>query len=369
MSSTTHANPPALVVGTRFGAQIHVPALRAACFDVVGLVGTNAERTARQAEANGIAQSFVDLDEAIRKTGAVAVTIASPPSTHAELTLKAIAHGCHVICEKPMASTVDEAYAMLRAAESAGITHLMGNQFRWQPERATVTRAINDGLIGEPRFLTLAGYFPLVASPEAKMPDWWFDPGAGGGWLGAHGSHLIDQVRSWLGEFASLSAALPTVSDRRGGAEDSYALRFRLANGVEGILQYTAGAWGAPADMVRVAGTQGTIWSEKGVVHVADRNGVRELAVLPDLVLPPSSGDKNARSAAVREPGPYIRLCEVLRAGVDGREFSSAVPPPTFHDGVACMEVMDAIRESAKNDGARVTLPGKHSAPGKDCAR
>jgi predicted dehydrogenase len=360
MTATTAA-PPALVVGTGFGARIHVPALRAAGFNVVGLVGTNAERTAKRAEANGVQQSFIDLDEAIRKTGAAAVTIASPPSTHAALTLTAIAHGCHVICEKPMANNVAEARAMLHAAEQAGITHLMGNQFRWQPERALVARAIKDGLIGEPRFLTLAGYLPLVASPDAKMPDWWFDEGAGGGWLGAHGSHLVDQVRSWLGEFASLSAALPLVSARlsstqQGGAEDSYLIRFRLANGVEGVLQNTAGAWGPPTDMVRVAGTLGTLWSDKGAVYIADRDGVRELSVPADLLLPPSSGDKSDPRAAVREPGPYIRLCEVLRAGVDGRKIDSAVPPPTFRDGLACMEVLDAIRDSAARDGALVTL-------------
>ncbi len=67
-------------------------------------------------------------------------------------------------------------------------------------------------------------------------------------------------------------------------------------------------------------------------------------------------GDKNDPRAAVREPGPYIRLCEVLRAGVDGREIVSAVPPPTFRDGLACMQVMDAIRDSAADDGAVINL-------------
>lgn len=356
MTSTTRTNPPVLVVGTRFGTQVHVPALRAAGFDIVGLVGTNAERTATHAAAHGIAQSFVDLDDAIRKTGAVAVTIASPPGTHAALTMRAIAHGCHVICEKPMANNVDEARAMLRAAESAGITHLIGNQFRWQPERAIVARAIKDGLIGEPRFITLTGYFPLVASPTAKMPDWWFDESAGGGWLGAHGSHLIDQVRSWLGEFESLSAALPTVADRQGSAEDSYVMRFRLVNGVEGVLQYTSGAWGAVTDMARVAGTQGTVWIQHGTVHIADDSGARELPMPADIALPPATGYSKSTGATARDPGPYTRLCEVLRAGVDGREFTSAVPPPTFHDGVACMEVMEAIRFSAKSGGELVTL-------------
>src|SRR3546814_8078286 len=57
---------PALVVGTGFGCRTHVPALRAAGFDVVGLVGADAARTARRAEKSGIVASYTDLDDAIR---------------------------------------------------------------------------------------------------------------------------------------------------------------------------------------------------------------------------------------------------------------------------------------------------------------
>lgn len=357
MSTLLHAAPPALVVGTGFGCRIHVPALRAAGFEVVGLVGNSRERTAKRAEASGIPRVFTDLDEAIRKTGAVAVTIATPPHTHAALTLTAISHGCHVICEKPMASSATEARAMLAAAEQAGVTHLMGNQFRWQPDRAIVVRALAEGLIGEPRFLTLASYMPLVASPEAKMPGWWFDEGAGGGWLGAHGSHIVDQVRSWLGEFSSVSAVLPTVSARDGGAEDSYLVRFGLANGVQGMLQHTAGAWGPVTAMSRIAGTHGTLWTENGSAFLATADGVRQLPVPEDLAFPDSATSDDPRHKfSSLEIGPYVQLCAVLRAGVEGRPPRSAVAPPTFYDGVACTEVLDAIRQSATADGAVVVL-------------
>lgn len=352
MNSTTKSAPPALVVGTGFGCSVHVPALRAAGFDVVGLVGTDAERTARRGEKCGVTRTFTDLDEAIRQTGAVAVTIATPPHTHTALTMTALSHGCHVICEKPMAADTAEAQKLLDAAERAGVTHLIGFEFRWQPERAVIARALADGLIGEPRFLTLNSYMSLVADPAARMPHWWFDEAAGGGWLGAHGSHLVDQIRSWLGEFASLSAALPTISARQGGAEDSYLLRFKLANGVQGVLQQTAGAWGPSAEMVRVAGTEGTLWSEGGVVRIADRNGVRELPV-PEALQPPKDKDGKPYPLAL---GLFIRLCEVLRAGVEGRAPVSAVALPTFRDGLACMKVLDAIRDSAARDGQVVTL-------------
>src|SRR5438874_9196896 len=121
---------PAIVVGTGFGCRIHVPALRAAGFAVVGLVGSNPGKTEKRAGQNGIPAWFTDLDEAIAKTGAKIVTIATPPSTHAALTLQAIARGCHVVCEKPFASDAGEGQAMLDAAEQAGVFHMVADEFR-----------------------------------------------------------------------------------------------------------------------------------------------------------------------------------------------------------------------------------------------
>ena len=358
MNDANISKPPALVVGTGFGCRIHVPALRAAGFEVVGLVGTDAQRTRKRAESSGIPQSFTDLDAAITRTGATLVAVATTPHTHGPLSMIAISRGCHVLCEKPFAKDANEARAMLDAAERAGVVNLVGHEFRWTPERAILARAIADGLIGKPKLATLVSYMALVASPEAKMPRWWFDEQAGGGWLGAQGSHIIDQVRSSLGEFRSVSAVLPIVSAREGVAEDSYAAQFQLANGVEGILQHTAGAWGPGASMTRIAGTEGTVWIESGTVKVADRNGTRDLPVPSDLILPPPpppSEDPRQRFSGL-ELGPYTRLCEALRAAMDGKESTAAVPVPTFADGVACMEVLDAIRKSAANNGELVTL-------------
>jgi len=351
------ASPPALVVGSGFGCRIHVPALRAAGFDVVGLVGTDAARTERRAQAKGVARAFTDLDAAISRTGARLVTVATPPHTHAPLSILALSRGCHVLCEKPFAMNASEARAMLAAAERASVLHLVGHEFRWKPERALLARSIAEGLIGAPRLATFLQYVSLVASPEAKMPRWWFDQSAGGGWLGASGSHIVDQVRSTLGEFAAVSAALPTVAAREAVAEDSYVVRFRLISGAEGVLQQSGGAWGPHAAVTRVAGTEGTVWIENGTVKLADRTGQRDLPLPSDLTLPPAppAGNDPWHEYSVVELGPYTRLFETLRALLDGKP-TSAVPVPTFADGVAEMEVLDAIRKSAANRGELVTL-------------
>ncbi len=343
----------AIVVGTGFGCRVHVPALRAAGFDVVALVGTRPDTLARKAAEAGIPAFFTDLDEAIVKTGAKVVTIATTPATHAPLALKVIGHGCHIMCEKPFASNATEGAALLEAAEKAGVVHMVAHEFRWLPERALFGRAIADGLIGDPRFLVMDQFIPFCADPEARLPKWWFDADAGGGWLGAGGSHLLDQIRAWLGDFASVSAKLMVVSDRSDVADDSYSLRFTLKNGVEGSMQQAAGAWGPPATLWRCAGSTGTVWIDAGKVMVADKAGTRELPMPDDLLLPlPPVDPSSPNRPASFEMGPFTRLAEALLAAVEGRETKAPVAIPTFRDGLATMRVMDAIRASSADGGA-----------------
>jgi predicted dehydrogenase len=89
-----------VVVGTGFGCLTHVPALRDAGFDVVGLIGRDPARTAERAQRFGIGHALTSLDDGLALPGVDAVTIATPPHTHAALTLKAVAAGKHVLCEK-----------------------------------------------------------------------------------------------------------------------------------------------------------------------------------------------------------------------------------------------------------------------------
>ena len=151
----------AVVVGTGFGCRVHVPALRNAGYDVVALVGRDAERTARRAERLGVAHACTSLAEALAVPGVEAVSIATPPSTHAALAIEACEAGRHVICEKPFSLDAHDAAAMLAAAERAGVTHLVGHEFRWAPDRAVVARAIHDGLIGDAANLHPRGVRPV----------------------------------------------------------------------------------------------------------------------------------------------------------------------------------------------------------------
>ena len=230
----------AIVLGTGIGCQTHVQALRRADFDVVALVGRDAARTAERAARVGIPNAYTSLTEALALTAVDAVVVATPPNTHASLVLEAIAAGKHVVCEKPFARDQSEAVLMLAAAEEAGVVHLVGTEWRWGTSQALATRALAEGVVGTPRLATFILFGGFLAGPDVGVPEWWETADQGGGWLQAHAPHLVDQVRSSLGEFEGVSAALPRVSEHKWAAEDSFSVRFRLTNGVEGIMQESA---------------------------------------------------------------------------------------------------------------------------------
>lgn len=355
----------ALVVGTGFGCRIQTPALFGAGFEVAGLVGTDAERTAERARLNGVPRGFIDLAEAIDETGADVVVISSTPYTHARLSIEALERGCHVLCEKPFAKDGAEARAMLDAAQKAGKVHMIGHEFRFEPLRATFAKAISDGMVGDPQFVSMVTLIPQIPFSENEMPAWWFDPAEGGGWLGAMGSHVFDQLRVWLGEFAAVSASMSTLTATRGPVDDSFTVHFTTRNGAEGVIQSSAGTYGPLLDIGRVSGSKGTLWTENGAVHLARQDGTRELEVPAEYALPerPPIGDDPRfesdrwRNLVSIELAPYTALCQSLKAAILGELSTSPLPAASFADGVACMEIMDAIRASAA-DGGRLVAVG-----------
>lgn len=358
-SSTPTRRLGAVVVGTGFGCYTHVRALRHAGFDVRALVGRDPDRTAARAAMFAVPVACSTLAEALTLRGVDAVTIATPPHSHAELALEAIGAGRHVLCEKPFARDTAEGRTVLGAAEGAGIVHLLGTEFRYDAGQALLAEAVSTNLIGAPRMATWLMHVPMLADPHAVVPAWWADASAGGGWLGAHGSQLIDQIRATLGDFAGVSASLAHVVERPMTADDGFVVHFRMTNGCVGVLQSTASDRGIVVE-TRVTGSTGTAWIE-GVgdkVKVADATGVRTLAV-PDELRddPPPALPAGAVTTTYEqmitfgvEYGPYTRLAAAFRDRILG--FPAAGPgPATFVDGVAQMAVLDAARHSAHHGG------------------
>ncbi len=354
------AGPGVAVVGTGFGCFTHVRALRAAGFDVRALVGRDPTRTAARAAAFGVPRAATDLTAVLEDPAVVAVTVATPPATHCALATAALEAGRHVLCEKPMAADAAEARRLLATAESSGLVHLLGTEFRYDAGQALLARAVADGAVGRPRLATWLLHVPVLVEAGAEVPEWWADAGAGGGWFTAHGSQWIDQVRVTVGEFAAVSASLLHVVERPMTADDGFVVHFRLTNGCVGTLQSTASDRGILVE-TRVTGSEGTAWID-GVgdtVRVADATGVRRLEVPGSLRGPaapalPEGAVQTAYEVMTTfgvEYAPYVRLAGAFRALIEGGALEGPAPA-TFADGVAQMEVVDAVRRSAAAGGA-----------------
>lgn len=345
----------AIVVGTGFGVLTHLRALRGAGINVRALVGRDSERTRDRAGKVGVEHGLTKLSDALALDGVDIVTIATPPHTHCEIALASIAAGKHVLCEKPFARNAAEAQQMLDAAEAAGIVHMLGTEFRFSTGQALATRSIEQGCIGEPRLANFTMNVPILADPGGEVPSWWSSQKDGGGWLGAYASHVIDQLRATLGEFAGVSASLSLVSDRDWTAEDSYTIHFRMKSGLDGVLQSTAGAWGMPVVCSKIYGSLGTLSIEGDSVTLANADGIKTLDVPEDLVNgPPDPAPAefmvtayDRLHAAGFDLAPYTKLCAVLRDRALGLETSDDPAPATFVDGVAGQKVLDAIRLSS----------------------
>lgn len=348
----------AVVVGTSFGGRVHLPALRAAGFDVVGLVGNDPERTRVRAEQFGVGVHGTSIADVVAETNAAVVAISTPPAAHHRSVMEAIATGAHVLAEKPFATSVVEAQEMVDAAAATGATAMVGFEFRWQPAEALIAQAIAAGKIGEPRLATVVSHSGLVANglPGAFNETWWGDAKAGGGILNAAGVHVLDRLHTWLGPVASVCGDTRQVSALEGGAEDTYSALMRTEGGVSISLQHCSGAKGEGTSICKVIGTEGSIWLAGGSAHISDGSETIALEVPAELappVAPDFPGDDPKHAFTAFELPLFIRLAERLRDEINGVEIPAGQPAtPTFADGLATQRVVDGIRASSDAGGA-----------------
>ena len=158
-----------------------------------------------------------------------AVYIALPHHLHEEATIAAAQAGKHILLEKPMANSLDEADRMLAAQARAGVKLMLGFTHRFHSELETAKRLIEAGELGR---LTMA---LDVMTTGGRIPDWfWQKEQAGGGVLHVDGAHSFDRLRWLMGtEIAEVFAYAETF-DRRKTVEDSVVVAIRFEGGALG---------------------------------------------------------------------------------------------------------------------------------------
>ncbi|HEU0197686.1 MAG TPA: Gfo/Idh/MocA family oxidoreductase [Nevskiaceae bacterium] len=363
---TTENNlPGAVVVGTGFGLFTHVRALRDAGFEVRAIVGRDLEKTRRRSAPLKIPVASNDLNEVLKDPAIRLVTVATPPHAHYTAVMQAITAGRNVVCEKPFARDFAQAREMLDAAEKSGVIHMLGAEFRFDSAQALLRRVVLDGTIGKPLMFHRIFQQP-GGDPHEKLADWWTDARQGGGFLGAFGTHMIDQVRSTIGEIVAVSAILRTLSTLRPGmtADDYYTVQFECDNGCQGLIEAALSFPGPFVMSNKIAGTKGTAWIQSGAafgdpqeVWVRDAEGAsRKIDMPADLANPPPTpfpvteliqSEMDRWHTQGFDVAPYAKLFGQMKAKMAGLRTPLPEPAGDFRDAAIGQAVLDAARRSA----------------------
>ncbi|NOT49417.1 MAG: Gfo/Idh/MocA family oxidoreductase [Acidobacteria bacterium] len=358
------------IIGTGFARKVQIPAF-AACenAEVVSVASGNPANAESTAEEFGIGHFTADWRETVSHAAVDLVCITTPPNLHKEMTVTALEHGKHVLCEKPMAMNVAEAEEMIAAADGKGLLTLIDFELRFQPGRQKAYAMIRDGALGKIRHAKWNFRAPTRGNPDLPW-NWWSDAEQGGGALGAINSHIIDSFNWFLGsEVSSVFCQLQShVKQRHNHAgvrevttddEANMLLRFadsELCSDATGLVSVSMVEQPEYMSRLEIFGAEGAIKIDhRGDLFVAENGnaGWSEIEVGLGEAVPgyPDTGFPRG----FMEFAP--RIVEAVRDGRDSIEFAA-----TFSDGLKVQRVQDAARESSAT-GTSVHLGTQAPSP------
>lgn len=279
---------------------------------------------------------YVDTYEEAFAWGPDAVIVTAENARHRDLVLRAAAAGVHVLCEKPLATTVADAVAMREACDAAGVTLMMAYPVRFSPEFRDALARVRSGSLG--RVIGVTGV------NNGKLPadrSWFTDPAlAGGGALVDHVVHCADLLDELLGERAASVRAVSNgilYADHDLAVETGGMVTVAYPSGVVATIDCS---WSWPASSPTWGGLTLQIVAERGTVTVSpfargvaghDADGETWTPTGPDL--------------------DALLLLEFVTALRRGRR-----PQPDAGVGIRTVEIVKAAQASAGAGGTVVPL-------------
>lgn len=278
----------------RSGWGIHVTGLgEHPNYKVVAVADPEEARRTEATETYGCA-AYETPEEAIADSNVELVVVATPSNSHAPLTIKALESGRHVVVEKPMATNLAEADAMIEAAEKSGNILSIYQVRRFDPEVQVLRKILESGKLGPIYMMKLATH------NFARRRDWQTLRKFGGGQLNNWGAHLVDQALSFSGgEWRELFADLKhTVT--AGDADDHVKILFKGKDDVTYDVEITS-ACAMSLPRVVVMGKYGTLLLHTGKTY--DLRYYDPAALPQDIVA--DEGPAANRSYAIGETIPW----------------------------------------------------------------
>lgn len=325
--------------------------------------GRDGPAAKRLADRFGVRHVVTSWQEAVNREDIDVVDVCTPGDTHAAIAIAALEAGKHVLCEKPLATSLDDAARMAEASREAaldGIATMVGYSYRRVPAIALARQLVAEGRLGEVRHVRVQYLQDWLADP-AVPHSWRLDAAsAGHGALGDIGSHAIDLAQFLSGAAitevsALLKTFVPTRNDPQGEpravtVDDAAAFLAHFDNGAVGTFEATRMATGSKnAIRLAVEGTDGALmfdFEEMNILRLyqtADGTtaGFRRIVV---------TEPEHPYIAAWWPPGHGLgyehtfthQIAEFVDAIGTGKAAS-----PTFEDGLGVELVLEAVARSA----------------------
>lgn len=368
----------AAVIGTGFIGTVHVQALRRLGVQVVGVLGSSAERGSARAAEIGVHQAYPSLEALLADDSVDVVHVTSPNHAHFPQVMAILKAGKHVICEKPLAMTSAQSAEMVEMAAASGKVCAVCYNIRFYPLNQQAHGMVAQGELGRIRFVTGHYHQDWLAKPT----DWnWRLQADKGGALrsvGDIGTHWVDLTSFVTGlkaksVFADLTTFLPerqrptgpveTFSSAEGTTEtvavdtdDASAIMIRYEGGAKGVMTTSQINIGRKNSLVwDIAGSAASAaWNSETPDHlfIGHRDDANQI-LMRDFTLMNATGTR----AATLPPGHvegfadsffnffravYTDVC----AGKRGPDSTWA----TFEDGHYEMRFCDAVVKSARED-------------------
>jgi predicted dehydrogenase len=342
------------IIGGGFMGRVHTQAARSAGAQIVGIASSSAESAQRAAETYDIAKAYASAEELIADPSIQLVHICTPNASHAELSLKAISAGKHVICEKPLSVSVAEAQQLVDAAAAKNLVASVPFVYRFHPMVREARDRVATGKTG--RVISIRGSYlqDWLMSPDDT--NWRVDASAGGASraFGDIGSHLVDLTEFVTGDrLVAINAVSNIAYPERAGktvtTEDEVVLLFRSANGIIGTLMVSQVAPGRKNRLqLDIAGTVESIEFNQEQPESLWLGRQSESVILPR--------DENQNSAAANRystvpsghPMGYVdAFAAFVRDTYSAVRGQSVDGLPRFEDGLRSAHVIDAVLKSA----------------------
>ncbi|MBI3948038.1 MAG: Gfo/Idh/MocA family oxidoreductase [Armatimonadetes bacterium] len=300
--------------------------------EITAVVDIDETRARALAEKLGGPRVFTRYEDALAAGGFEAVDICLPTHLHAPVAVAAASRGLHVLCEKPMARTLEQARQMIKAARESGVVLMIGQVLRFNQPSLAFARAIQEGAIGRPVL------WRIVTAGAGPSSPWYLEHEQGGGPLMDGAIHNYDLARYTFGEPRSVYAVGHHFRPDRTAFDTATAV-ITFQSGDEMVLSWS---WGMPAG---VTSASGDVIGPEGVLLTSIP------ASAPDR---PADTAETGHLAILRSGGQYEYRAHGKNDlfGDEIQAFTDAVlgglpSPVSGEDNIRSLAIACAVLESA----------------------